>query len=86
MANMRHAWNRWRENMKQLVLQELVFTEELMQDTIHQNGEHIERINQKKEERADQCLKRENLRKVNTAMTEMLKYLKALRSKQEVLK
>ena len=42
LANLRHALNRWRENMKSLVIQELVYTEEMMQDTIHQNGVHLE--------------------------------------------
>jgi len=68
LANLRHALNRWRENMKSLVIQELVYTEEMMQETIHQNGEHLEKINETKHVRADQCLKREKVRKVNTAM------------------
>ena len=72
--------------MKQIVLQELVITEQFMQDTMHDNAEHLEKINATKHNRADQCIKREKMRKVNTALTEMLKYLKALRAKQEVLK
>ena len=57
-----------------------------MQDTIQDNAEHLEKINATKHSRADQCVKREKMRKVNTALAQMLKYLKALRSKQEVLK
>ena len=52
-SNLRHAWQRWRENMKQVVLQELVITEQIMQDAIHDNADHMERINQTKHTRAD---------------------------------
>lgn len=60
--------------------------ENIMQDTIHQNGMHIEKINEVKHERADQCLRRQKVRKTNQAMIDMLKILKALRTKQEVLR
>ena len=67
-------------------MQELVITEQIMQDAIHDNAEHLERINETKHNRADQCMRREKLRKVNTGMMHMLKYLKALRSKSGVLR
>lgn len=78
---MKKAWIRWRENSKQIVMQEMVMTENIMQEVIHSNGEHLEKIQIKKENRAVESIRREKLRKANTAMTEMLRVLKALRSK-----
>ena len=46
----------------------------------------MNRIRDQKHKRADQCIRKARLGKAHTAMKEMLKILKALRAKKEVLK
>ena len=46
----------------------------------------MSKIADQKHKRADKCIKKARLGKAHTAMVEMLKILKALRAKKEILK
>ena len=85
-SNLKKAWNRWRENMKQAVLDQLVMTQTAMEESSAAQVEEMTKINEAKIARADRTIKRAQLRKANDAMVEMLRVLKALRIKQETLR
>ena len=85
-SNLRKAWNRWRENTKQMVLDQLVETQAFMEETQTAQVEEMNRINETKVVRADRTVKNSRMRKVNDAMREMLRVMKALRIKQSTLK
>ena len=70
----------------QQVLTQLVMTQQHMEEVQCMQVEEMSRINDAKVVRADRTIKRAQVRKVNTAMMEMLRILKALRVKQETLK
>jgi hypothetical protein len=48
--------------------------------------EEMKKINETKVARADRCIKMSKTRKMNDALKEMLRILKALRIKQETVK
>lgn len=85
-SNLKKAWNRWRENMKQAVLDQLVVTQTCLDETQAAQVEEMSRINQVKQQRADRMIKRGQLSKAHDALKEMLRIMKALRVKQETLR
>lgn len=85
-SNLRKAFLRWRENSKQAVLEQLVMTQTTMEETQAAQVEEMKKINETKVARADRCIKMSKTRKMNDALKEMLRILKALRIKQETVK
>ena len=61
-------------------------TQGMMEESQQAQVEEMSRIQQAKHIRADRTVKRHQVRKVNDAMKEMLRILRALRIKQETLK
>ena len=80
------AFSRWRENSKQSVLYELRMIEHYKEESQQQQGLQLEKIKERRANIAAETIRRSNLRKVKTVMDQMLKFLRALRIKKQVLK
>lgn len=80
------AFSRWRENVKKSVLQELAVVEEFQQSSNDTQKDHVIRMKERRTEIAAETIRRSQLRKIKGVMDEMIKFMRALRIKKEVLK
>lgn len=62
------VFSRWRENVKKAVMHELQVIEEYQQDQLATQGDHVERIKDRRANMAAETIRRTQLRKVKTVM------------------
>ena len=82
---LRKAMVTWRKNSYAECVQSMVDMEQTYEDTLQANDQRMSNIIRAKHTRAERIIKSKKLRSANNTFIEMVKILKALRVKQEVL-
>lgn len=85
-AQLMRAMVTWRKNSYAECVKSMVEMEQAYETTLQENDTRMSNIIRAKHVRAERIIKSKKLRSANNTLIEMLKVLKALRIKQEVLR